>query len=143
MIGIRPTKNEAHWDLELCDRMYDEILKPCTDMAIRPVRCRKGPRSDLDIHSCDCVLVDMDDAVEKSTLNDRLVKCGLADYEPLDRHLLTVNRKAAADTRILNSDKPESWDNEHYRNPQKHDAVFEYNFTDGEIMAAMRSLVNA
>lgn len=155
MIGIRPTSNAAHWDLELCDRMYYEILQPCTNMAILPIQYCNGPRSDLDIRSYDCILVDEDDADQKSTLNDSLVSSGLADYESLDRHHLTVNREPAVNTRMLNSDddsdQPECWDNERYENPQfsktqnsdENGVInFDYNFTDGEIMHVMRSLVS-
>lgn len=158
LIGIQPTNNNSHWDLASCNRIYNEIIKPCTNMAIHSVRCRNEPQSDLDSRTYECILVDMDDA-DHSTLNDRLVSCGLADYEPLDRKHLTLNIKPAVNTRILksdvNSDKPESWDNEHHQNTPKCDAVsethsfeedgvrnFEHNFTDAEILDVMRSLVS-
>lgn len=143
----------------MCDRMYDEILKPCKNMTVHPVKCRNGPQSELDIRCYDCILVDMDDADhENSTLNDRLVLSGLADYESLDRFYLTEYRKPAANTRLLNSDdnsdQPEG--NDQYLKPEKNDAVseihnldegdvityFDYNFTDSEVMEVMQSLVS-
>lgn len=157
LVSIRPTKNEADWDRDLCDRMYDEILIPCTNMAIQPIEGRNGPKSDLGIRSYDCILVDMDDNDQTITLNDRLVSSGLADYDLVDRHYLTVNRYPIANPKILESDDdsgtPENWDI--YQKTEKCDAasetnssdndgiqIFDYNFTEDEAMEALRSLVN-
>lgn len=150
LVGIRPTNNDTDWNLDLCDRMYDEILD-VKYMSIRPVQGLSGPKSDLDIYTYDCVLFDEDD--QSITLNDRLVKSGLADYNVTDCHHLTDVHSKILDSD--DSDTPENWDNDNYQRPQRSDdasesrlsdedgvRTFEYNFTDNEVHEVFRSLVS-
>lgn len=139
--------------------MYIEILDQCENLQIRPLKDRSGPKSELCIWSYDCILVDMDNDDQTNTLNDMLVSSGLADYDLVDRHHLTVNRFPDINTKILDSDDdsdtPENWDNENYQRPQQLDAanesrnsvedgvkIFDYNFTNDEVMEVLRSLVS-
>lgn len=155
LVGIRPTNSDVDWDLDLCDRMYVEIMQPCTNMAMQPVKGRIGPKNDIGMPSYDCVLVDKDDDDQTSTINDSLVSSGLADYDSVDRHHLTLSRSASVLDLDDDSDTPENWDSDNYQRVQKCDAtpnsnnsdedgvkMFDYNFTDNEIMEAMRSLVS-
>lgn len=158
LIGVRPTNNNTDWDPDLCTRIYDEIIDPCKNMAIRPVKGRSGPKSDLGISSYNCILVDMDDDDQTSTLNNKLISNGLACFELADYYHLKLNRYPLANTNILDSDDSdtlENWDNENYQRPQNGEItpesrnsdedgvrLFDYNFTDDEINDVMLSLVS-
>lgn len=115
-------------------------------MAIWTMNGRRR-QPDLNIWTYDCILVDMNDDYQTSSLNDQLVLNKLADYDPVDQYHLTAIRNVIPSKILDSDDDSKSWDVNDDQRSQEADADHEsqnsdYSFTDNKIKKTKRSLVS-
>lgn len=89
MTGIVPT-TYGLWTTDTCDDIYDNVLDPAQYLYARPVRIEMpDEKSDLKYWRCEVVLLDCSGEVDMK-INDKIVKMGLANYDPETEHFLSI-----------------------------------------------------